>query len=235
MEQFDLHPGLQLAVEHAHVGDHALVSVEIGIEPQRLQRRRARGLGRRNALDNRLQNLVDADALLGAGQNGRVAGNGQDVLQLLLRQRDVGVRQIDLVDDGDDGQVLLHRQVHVGHRLRLDALRRVHDEQRPFARAQAARHLVGEIHVPRRIDQVQLVSLAILRLVRHRDRVRLDGDAALPFQVHRIEQLVLHVARGDGAGPVQQPVGKRRLPMINMGDDAEISYMRCVHYCALNC
>jgi hypothetical protein len=28
---------------------------------------------------------------------------------------------------------------------------------------------------------------------------------------------------------MQQPVRKRRLPMIDMGDDAEISYMRCVH------
>ena len=59
--------------------------------------------------------------------------------------------------------------------------------------------------------------------------MRLDGDAALLLQVHRIEQLVLHLARRDGARPVQQPVRKRRLPMIDMGDDAEISYMRCVH------
>jgi hypothetical protein len=28
---------------------------------------------------------------------------------------------------------------------------------------------------------------------------------------------------------MQQPVGKRRLPMVNMGDDAEIANMRCVH------
>ena len=126
-------------------------------------------------------------------------------------------------------EVLLHRQVHVGHGLRLDALRGINDEQRAFARAQAARDLVGEIHVPGRVDQVQLVGLAVLGLVKHRDRVRLDGDAALLLQVHRIEQLVLHLARRDGAGPVQQPVGKRRLPMINMGDDAEISNVRCVH------
>ena len=44
---------------------------------------------------------------------------------------------------------------------------------------------------------------------------------------------VLHIARGDSAGPMQKPVRKRRLPMVNMGDDAEISNMRCVHL--LNC
>ena len=34
--QFDLHARLQLAVEHPHVGHHALVSVEVGIEPKGL-------------------------------------------------------------------------------------------------------------------------------------------------------------------------------------------------------
>ena len=59
-------------------------------------------------------------------------------------------------------EVLLHRQVDIGHRLRLDALRGVHDQQRPFAGAQAARHFVGKIHVAGRVNQVQLVGLAVL-------------------------------------------------------------------------
>jgi hypothetical protein len=57
----------------------------------------------------------------------------------------------------------------------------------------------------------------------------LDGDAPFPFQVHGIEELLLHFASGDGAGAVEEAVGKSRLPMINMGDDAEISYMCGVH------
>ena len=61
-------------------------------------------------------------------------------------------------------EVLLHRQVHVGDGLRLHALRRVHDQQRPFARAQAARDFVGKIHVTGRVNQVQLVSLAVFGL-----------------------------------------------------------------------
>jgi hypothetical protein len=48
---------------------------------------------------------------------------------------------------------------------------------------------------------------------------------AFAFQVHGIEQLLLHFAGGDGAGAVQQAVRKRCLPMINMGNDAKISYM----------
>ena len=135
----------------------------------------------------------------------------------------VGVRQVNFVDDRNDQQVLLHRQVDIGDGLRFDALRRVNDEQRALAGAQAAGDFVREIHVAGGVDQVELVNLAVLRLVTHRDRMGLDGDATLAFQVHGIEQLRLHVAGGDGAGAVQQAVGKRRLPMVNMGDDAEIS------------
>ena len=116
---------------------------------------------------------------------------------------DVRVRQIDLVDHRDDREILLHRQVHVGDRLRLDALGGIDDQQRAFARAQAARHFIGKIHMARSVDQVQLVCFAVLGLVIHRDRMRLDRDAALALEVHRIEQLILHVARGDGAGAVQ--------------------------------
>src|ERR1043165_1641283 len=79
------------------------------------------------------------------------------------------------------------------------------------------------------VDEVELVRFAVLGLVRHGDRMGLDGDAAFAFQVHGIEYLSLHVAGGDGAGLVQQAVGKRRLPMINMGDDAEITDMSSVH------
>ena len=77
------------------------------------------------------------------------------------------MRQVDLVDHRDDRQILLHRQVDVGHGLGLDALGGVDDQQRPFARAQAARDFIGEIHVARRVDQVQLVGLPVLRLVKH--------------------------------------------------------------------
>ena len=59
--------------------------------------------------------------------------------------------------------------------------------------------------------------------------MRLDRDAALALQVHRIEQLFLHLAVGNCAGAMQQAVGKRRFSVVDVGDDAEISYVRCVH------
>ena len=55
--------------------------------------------------------------------------------------------QVDLVDDRDDLEVVLDREIGVGQRLRLDALGRVDQQQRAFARGQRPGYLVGEVHV----------------------------------------------------------------------------------------
>ena len=57
-----------------------------------------------------------------------------------------------------------------------------------------------------------------------------DRDPALFLEIHRVEQLFLHVPGRDRARSMEQSVRKRGLPMINMGDNAEISYVRCVHF-----
>jgi hypothetical protein len=76
VEQFDVHAGAQFAAEDADVRDDALVGVKIGIKPQGLERGRAGRRGRRDAMHDGFEDVVDADALLGAGQEGVVAGNG---------------------------------------------------------------------------------------------------------------------------------------------------------------
>ena len=233
VQEADGHAGLDLAVEDAHVCDHALVGVEIGIKRQRLQTALASRLGRRHMRHDGFQNILNADAFLGAARNGRLAGHSQDVFQLLLRLGDVRVREVDLVDDRDDEQVLLGGEVVVGHGLRFHALGGIDHQQRTFAGAQAAGNFVGKIHVAGGVNKVQLVGLAVLGLVQHRDRVGLDGNAPFAFQVHGVQQLIGHVARGDGARAVQQPVGKRGLPVINVGNDAEVSYVCGVHYKSL--
>jgi hypothetical protein len=83
--------------------------------------------------------------------------------------------------------------------------------------------------VARRVNQVELVFLAIGRLVAHAHGVGLDGDPALALEVHAIEELVAHIPLFNRAGRLEQAVGERRLPMVNMGDDAEISDVGGVH------
>jgi len=53
--------------------------------------------------------------------------------------------------------------------------------------------------------------------------VALDGDALFALEVHVVEHLRLHFALVQRVGFLQQPVGKRRLAMVDMGYDAEIA------------
>ena len=124
---------------------------------------------------------------------------------------------------------MVQRQIGVGERLRFDALRGIDHEQRAFTRLQAARNLVGEVDVARRVDQVELILLAVLRLVIQPNSMGLDRDAALALQVHRVENLLHHFALRQGPGVLEQAVGKRRLAVVDMRDDREISDVLGVH------
>ena len=184
---------------------------------------RSIGLGRRDAVDDRLEHLVDADAGLGGHQQ-RVGGVEADgLLDLLLDPVGARDRQIDLVEHRDDVEIVVERDVDVGERLRLDALRGVDDQERAFAGGQRPRHLVVEVDVAGRVDQVELIGLAVVGLVRELDRLRLDRDAALALELHVVEELVLHLARGDRATALQDAVGERRLAVIDVSDDREVT------------
>ena len=81
-----------------------------------------------------------------------------------------------------------------------------------------------EIDVARRIDQIQLVFLAAIRIA-HGDGPGLDRDAALAFEVHVVERLFAHLALLDGAGQFQQSIGQRAFAVVDMGDDREVADM----------
>ena len=103
-------------------------------------------------------------ARLRADAHGVLRLDADDLLDLLDHPVRVGGRQVDLVDDRHDFETLLDRGVAVRDALRLDALRRIDDEQRAFARGERARHFVGEVDVARRVDQIELIGLAVLRV-----------------------------------------------------------------------
>ena len=105
--------------------------------------------GRRHQVHDGLQHLVNARAALGADQQGVLGVEAHQVLDLFPDALRFGRGQVDLVDDRDDLQIVLERQVGVGQSLRLDALGGVHHQQRALAGLQAAGDLVGEVHVAR--------------------------------------------------------------------------------------
>jgi len=60
-------------------------------------------------------------------------------------------------------------------------------------------------------------------LVFHLYGVALDGDTPLFLQVHIVEHLPASYL--NGFGKFQHTVGQSRLPVVNVCDDAEVSYM----------
>jgi hypothetical protein len=211
------------ALHDADEDDDAQIGIVPAIDEHRLQGRVAVPLGRRDAGDDRLQHLDDADARFGGGQHGILGGEADNVLDLLLHLVRLGGRQIDLVDDRHDLMIMLDRLIDIGQRLRLDSLRRIHHQQRALAGGKAAAHLIGEVDMAGRVHEVELIGFAVARGVGEAHGLRLDGDAALPLDIHIIEHLRGHFAFAEPAGLLDQPVGKRRLAMIDMGYDAEIT------------
>ncbi len=73
----------------------------------------------------------------------------------------LGAGQVDLVEHGDDGQIMVDGHVQVGQRLRLDALRGVDEQHRALACGQRAGHLIREVHMAGGIDHAERVFGAV--------------------------------------------------------------------------
>ena len=217
------------AIHHAHQNHGAAEGVKPGIENQRLQRRFGRAGRRRNARHHGFQHRFHAQAALGADQQRVGSGNRQHVFNLLLRLFGLRGGQIDLVDDGNDREIVLRREKRVGDGLRFHALARVHDQQRAFARGQRAGNLVRKIDVARSVDQIELVFVAVLRGVVQANALGLDRDAALALEVHRVQDLRAHFALAERTGKFQQAVGQRGLAVVNVRDNAKIADETWVH------
>jgi len=73
--------------------------------------------------------------------------------------------------------------------------------------------------VARRVDEIQLVLAAIAGTVTERHALRLDGDAALAFDIHRVEDLRAHLALAEATAMLDEAVGERRFAVVDVGDD----------------
>ena len=80
-----------------------------------------------------------------------------------------------------------------------------------------------EIDVTWCIDQIQLVSLAIFRLVIERDRIALDRDPTLAFDIHRIKHLLMQLPLLNGSTGLNQSICESGFAVVDMGNDAKIA------------
>ena len=65
--------------------------------------------------------------------------------------------KIDFIDHRHQREMLFIGEDAIRHRLRLHPLHGIHHQDGAFARREAARHFVMEIHMARGIDQVQFI------------------------------------------------------------------------------
>ena len=132
-------------------------------------------------------------------------------------------RQVDFVEDGDDGQIMVDGHEEVGQSLGFDALGGVHQKDGSFAGGQGPGHFVGEVHVAGGVDHAQGVFLPI-ESPRHPHGLGLDGDPPLLLDLHPVQEAVVHIAGRHDAGKLEDAVGHGRFAMVDVGDDAEIPH-----------
>ena len=85
------------------------------------------------------------------------------------------------------------------------------------------------------VDQVELICIAIAGVIIEAHGLGFDGDAALFLDFHIIEHLLFHLALGEPAAELNQTVGQRRFPVVDMGHDgkiADIFERCCAHFIA---
>ena len=75
----------------------------------------------------------------------------------------------------------------------------------------------------RGVDQVEILDLAVTRLVTQGCGLCLDGDAALALDLHRVKNLGLHLAVRETAAEVDDTIGQRRFAMVDMGNNGKIT------------
>ncbi len=169
-----------------------------------------------NEVDDALEIGFGADRQLNA--DGTATDAGLDVVDAFV---EVGADLIHLVDEDDAGHVVLVGLAPDRLGLRLDALVAVEHADGAVEHAERTLHLDGEIHVAGRVDDVQTLAVP-----RGRGGGRRDRDAPL--------LLLLHPVHGRGAvvdfadlmglaGIVEDTLGRRRLPGIDVRHDAEIA------------
>ena len=164
------------------------------------------------------------EVLLAADRNLHQHGVGAQLLADLLRHLFwVRARAIHLVDERQARNVVpLHLAVD-RHRLRLHATHRAEHQNRAVEHAQAAFHFDREVHVPRRIDQVNRIAFPL-----EAGRGAGDRDAALFFELHEVHRGAVAAAADvlnfvDTAGVKQDPLAQGRFARVDVGRDADVS------------
>ena len=223
VEELDLVTFFHLTGNDTNVGDNAAKLIVEGVEDGGAEETIGVFDGRGDEFDDGFEDVLDANAHFGGGGDTVFAGDGEDVFELLAAAGNIGGGEIDFIKNRDDGEVLFHGEVDVGHGLGFDALGGIDDEDGAFARREGTGDLVREVDVAGGVEEVELVSFAILGLESKGDGVGFDSDPFLALEIHGVEVLGLRLTLGDGLSFLHEAIGQGRFAMIDVGDDGEVT------------
>ena len=177
-------------------------------------------------VDDGVEKVLDPHAGLGRDAQHVLRWGSEHLFHLRRVAIGIGRGKIELVQDGHDLEIVLERKVGVCQGLGFYPLGCIDDEHNALARGERAADLVAEVDVARGVDQIDDVVLPL-----QLDALELDGDPTLPLEVHRIEILRPHLAGLDRTTEFQHAIGQRRLAMVDVGDDRNVSDLGWVDLC----
>ena len=172
-------------------------------------------------VDHALEIVLGADRQL----HGQRAG-AEALLDHVDAAHEIRAAAIHLVDVAHARHAVVVGQPPVGLRLGLDAGNAVEHHDRAVEHAQRAVHLDGEVDVARGVDQVDLL---VAPERGHRGALNRDAALLLLLQVvgRRRRLQILGIVDVDdrvlAPRVIQDALGRRRLPGVDVGDDADVA------------
>ena len=190
---------LYRAVHHADVNHDAAVRIVLAVENKGAERGVLIAAGGRDSLYDIVEHGLDIYARLRAYLGGVHRLDADDVLYLLLHPLRIGGGKVDLIQHGQDLEIVLGGKIGICEGLSLNALSRVHDEDGALAGGERSADLVAEVHVTRGVDKIKNVVLPVRRLIVEADGAGLYRYPVLALKVHIVKELIGHLPLGDGA------------------------------------
>ncbi len=207
------------AVFDTHQRDDAEVVIEPGVDDQSLQRRFRIAFRRRNVAHQAFQHVRHANAGLCRTAHRIGSIDTDDVFNFFRHALRIGRRQVNFVQDRNHLQVHFHRRIAVSQRLGFYALPRINHQQSAFTGSKRTRNFIREVDVAGRVDKVQLIGFTIRRFVIEGDALRLDGNTALTFKIHGVQNLGCHFTIGKATANLDNSVRQCRLTVVDVSDD----------------
>ena len=100
-------------------------------------------------------------------------------------------------------------KIEVRQSLRFHTLRSINYKDCAIAGCKRSADFIIEVDMTGRINQVEDVLLAILRLVYCSDSLSLDRYASLTLKIHVVEHLILHLALCKETGHLDDTICQR--------------------------